>query len=100
MTARFHGDGLPGRFKSEARELALLYGDKTYRGSTHGCGTNERYVKGGACVYCARLKQTEQRDARRQQEQLHREAVAFFNVASDEPEDESKNVVDPLADLM
>lgn len=55
---------MTGRPINENRMLAELAGEKTYRGSTHGCGTNERYVNGGACVFCARRVQREQREAR------------------------------------
>lgn len=44
--------------------LAQINGERTYRGTPHGCGTNERYTNGGACVYCARRIQREQREAR------------------------------------
>jgi hypothetical protein len=53
-----------GRPVNEARMIAEINGERTYRGSTHGCGTNERYTIGGACVYCARRVQREQREAR------------------------------------
>lgn len=44
--------------------LAEINGERTYRGTPHGCGTNERYTNGGACVFCARRVQREQRQAR------------------------------------
>lgn len=57
-----------GRPINKNRELAVLYGEKTYRGSTHGCGTNERYVKGGGCVHCARWTALSQREALREKQ--------------------------------
>lgn len=57
---------MAGRPINESRQLAILMGDKTYIGVAHDkCGTTERYVKGGGCVYCARVIATEQRDARK-----------------------------------
>lgn len=53
-----------GRPADQARMLAEINGEHTYRGTPHGCGTNERYTKGGACVFCARRVQREQREAR------------------------------------
>lgn len=55
---------MTGRPINENRMLAEINGETIYRGSTHGCGTNERYVNGGACVFCARRVQREQREAR------------------------------------
>lgn len=52
-----------GRPINENKMLAELNGEKTYRGSSHGCGTNERYTNGGGCVHCARRKTREQREA-------------------------------------
>lgn len=69
-----------GRPKNENRELALLYGEKTYRGSEHGCGTNERYTIGGGCVHCARTKSLEQREAllEKQQAALDSESPTVY----------------------
>lgn len=58
-----------GRPINESRKLAVLIGDKTYIGSVHGCGTNERYVKGGGCVHCARWTASSQRTALREKQQ-------------------------------
>jgi hypothetical protein len=52
-----------GRPINKNKEMALILGERTYRGSTHACGTNERYTSGGGCVYCARLKANAQRAA-------------------------------------
>ena len=55
---------MAGRPKNANLEIAKLAGDKTYIGSVHdACGTNERYTSGGGCVFCARMKQTEMRNA-------------------------------------
>ncbi len=48
---------MTGRPINQNKELAILYGEKTYRGSEHTCGTNERYVTNGGCVHCTRDKQ-------------------------------------------
>lgn len=53
-----------GRPADQERMLAQVNGERTYRGTPHGCGTNERYTIGGACVFCARRIQREQREAR------------------------------------
>lgn len=67
---------MAGRPKNENRELALLWGDKTYRGSSHGCGTNERYTIGGGCVHCARVKALAQREALIEKQQAAADADA------------------------
>ena len=51
-----------GRPSNENREIAILLGETTYIGSPHDCGYTERYVKGCACVHCARQRQREQRE--------------------------------------
>lgn len=56
-----------GRPADQNRMLAEINGERTYRGTPHGCGTNERYTNGGACVFCARRVQREQRQARIQE---------------------------------
>lgn len=57
---------MSGRPVNEDRKLAIFMGEKTYIGAEHDkCGTTERYVSGGGCVYCARIVATEQRDARK-----------------------------------
>lgn len=57
----------PGRKASSALGLAQLAGATTYDGGVHKkCGTTERYVKGGACVHCAREKQHDLRAAVRE----------------------------------
>jgi hypothetical protein len=43
-----------GKARNEDRDLALALGLKTYRGSVHECGKNERYVSNNACVECSR----------------------------------------------
>ena len=69
---------MAGRPIDEARQQALLIGETTYRSSTsHGCGTNIRYTNGGACVFCARRKSREQREA------LERENKAMEAISSD-----------------
>lgn len=71
-----------GRPASEPRMLAEINGEMTYRGTPHGCGTNERYTKGGACVFCARRIQREQREARIESQRLATEANAFLDQAA------------------
>src|ERR1035437_3549921 len=44
-----------GRPRSEARDIAVMLGDKFYEGSQClECGTTTRYVTGSRCVKCAR----------------------------------------------
>jgi hypothetical protein len=55
---------MSGRPSNKARERAIVCGETTYIGTPHSkCGTSERYVAGSACVYCARVVATEQREA-------------------------------------
>lgn len=60
-----------GRPINQNRVNAEVFGEKTYRGSTHGCGTNERYVRGHGCVYCARTKALAQRQALREKQAVN-----------------------------
>lgn len=78
-----------GRPINESRMVAELAGEKTYRGSTHGCGTNERYVNGGACVHCARRIQREQREARAADLESQRQDMETnsFNAPAGDPWD-------------
>ncbi len=57
---------LAGRPPNKARESAVHLNERTYEGSPHVCGHTERYVTGGACVYCARAIAAEQREARKE----------------------------------
>lgn len=62
-------NGVAGRPLNASREDAVLQGFRTYTGSPHSkCGTTERYTKGGACVHCARIVATEQREALKYQQ--------------------------------
>jgi len=57
---------MSGRPVNEDRQAAIAFGLRTYTGTVHSkCGTNQRYVSGGACVHCARVIATEQREARK-----------------------------------
>lgn len=71
-----------GRPINEARMIAEINGEKTYRGTPHGCGTNDRYTNGGACVFCARRIQREQRQARIDLESQRRTGEAFLDQAA------------------
>lgn len=54
---------MSGRPINEDRQNAIALGLRTYTGAAHPkCGTTERYVSGGGCVHCARVKAAEQRD--------------------------------------
>lgn len=54
---------MSGRPINEDRQNAIALGLRTYTGAQHPkCGTTERYVSGGGCVHCARVKAAEQRD--------------------------------------
>ena len=55
-----------GRPRSEARDIALMLGDKFYEGSQCvTCGTTIRYVTGSRCVMCAREVAAKRATARR-----------------------------------
>lgn len=55
---------MSGRPINEDRQNAIALGLRTYMGAPHSkCGTTERYVSGGGCVYCARETATAQREA-------------------------------------
>src|ERR1035437_9343058 len=55
-----------GRPRSEARDIAVMLGDKFYEGSQcPTCGTTVRYVTGSRCVMCAREVAAKRATARR-----------------------------------
>lgn len=55
---------MAGRPINNALAVAKLAGDRTYEGSAHAaCGTTTRYTSSGGCVFCARQKQTQMREA-------------------------------------
>lgn len=77
---------MAGRPINENLATAKLCGDKLYTGSTHEpCGTNLRYTSGGGCVHCARAKQTEMRNALRNQQDGKSTADAFIEHAASSP---------------
>ncbi len=48
---------------NEDRQNSIALGLRTYTGAPHSkCGSTERYVSGGGCAHCARVKAAEQRD--------------------------------------
>lgn len=81
-----------GRPINQNKMVAEVAGEATYRGSEHGCGTNERYTKTGSCVFCARRKQREGREARIAMAQRDAEArdqsEAFLDLASADAADQ------------
>lgn len=51
------------RPKSEAREIAVILGDKFYDGEPcRNCGNGRRYTNGGACAACTHSRNEAYRD--------------------------------------
>lgn len=103
---------MTGRPINEDRQNAIELGLMTYIGKKHlRCGTTERYASGGACVHCARIIATEQREARKF---LQRQREAPLDTAEEmvleepdvpdaEPDDEAEahaRFLESVEDLM
>src|ERR1035437_4135550 len=73
-----------GRPINADRQNAILFKLTTYTGRVHECGTTQRYTSCGACVHCARLLATEQREARKVLRAQAKVEAASISVELDE----------------
>lgn len=89
---------MAGRPTNENREMAILMGDKTYIGSKHErCGTDQRYVKGGGCVHCARQVTQDLRDIAKQVKHIEQD-LAEHTLTPNEAEVNGFDAGDPEDD--
>jgi hypothetical protein len=67
-----------GKVRNEDRDLSLILGLKTYRGSMHDCGTDVRYISNNACVKCSRERALADYHAKRNHNVTQRDTSHIF----------------------